>query len=229
LSTITAGCATTGVIDSRQATIDPNSSVIAFSVDTRKLSEYAIPIRPKQLHLRYGMESIEIPLSEGKTGIQRFLLEVPAEAVSFSEFRLVVGSGMFSDHYLTDDGQKMELTQGEITYLGRIEIEDIKFEENDDGSPGKPTAIKLVFANALSDDQLAWEQQYELFQNQVPNQQIVGNWSGEDYLRLWKKSWSSTYYSSSMGRSRNSGGGPPTQGRPMGGAQDHAPRNSPPH
>ncbi len=208
-----AGCTSTGVIDSNQATIDPNSSVVAFSVNTGKLLEYETPIRPVRLHINYGMESVSIRLSDGKTGLQRILLEVPAQNVLFTQFELVAGAGIFSDHYLTGASQAIELRQGEITYLGRIEIEDIKFEENADGSLGKPISVKLVFSDALEDDQFAWEQQYKLFQNRVPNQQVVGNWAGQDYLNLGPKSKS---YPQNIGMwPGRSGAGPP--GPPMGG------------
>ena len=122
-----------------------------------------------------------------------FLSIRPAQAVSFTQLELVAGAGIFSDHYVTGDVQAMELTQGEIAYLGRIEIEDIKFEENADGSFGKPIAVKLVFSDAFEDDQFAWEQQDKLFQNRVPNQQVVGNWAGRDYLNLGRKVWTKTY------------------------------------
>jgi hypothetical protein len=188
-----AGCTSTGVIDSDQATIDPNFSVVAFSVNTGKLLEYETPIRPVRLHIYYAGEHVSISLSDGKTGLQRFLLEVPAQAVSFTQLDLKAGAGIFSDHYVTGDVQVMELTQGEITYLGRIEIEDVIFEENADGSLGKPISVKLVFSGSFEDDQLAWEQQYKLFQNRVPNQQVVGNWAGQDYLKLGPKSWSKSF------------------------------------
>ena len=201
-----AGCTSTGVIDSNQATIEPDSSVIAFSVNTGKLLEYETPIRPVRLHIYYAGEWVSIRLSDGKTGLQRILLEVPAQAVSFTQLDLVAGAGIFSDHYVTGDVQVAELTYGEITYLGRIEIEDIKFEENADGSLGKPIAVKLVFSDALEDDQLAWQQQYKLFQNRVPNQQVVGNWAGRDYLNLGRKQWSKGYAQKNTGRPGYSGG-----------------------
>ena len=212
LMTITAGCTSTGVIDSNQATIDPNSSVVAFSVNTGKLLEYETPIRPVRLHIYYGTESVSIRLSDGKTGLQRILLDVPAPAVSFTQFELVAGAGIFPDHYLTSGVQVMELMQGEITYLGRIEIEDIKFEKNADGSLGKPITVKLVFADALEDDQFAWEQQYKLFQNRVPNQQVVGNWAGREYLNLWRKEWTNTYTQNNKRWPGNSGEGAPKRG-----------------
>ena len=105
----------------------------------------------------------------------------------------------------------MELTQGEITYLGRVEIEDVKFEENADGSPGKPTAVKLVFADALEDDQTAWEQEYNLFQNRVPIQQIAGNWAVPDYATIWIKEWTRIYANNLRGSGYNSGHPPGTR------------------
>jgi len=204
-----AGCANNGVIDSDQATIDPYSSVVAFSVNTGELLDYATPIRPARLRIYYAGETVSIRLSDGKTGLQRILLDVPAQAVSFTQFELIAGASIFSDHYVTGDVQIMELEQGEITYLGRIEIEDIEFEENADGSLGEPIAVKLVFSDALEDDQFAWEQEYKLFQNQVPNQQVVGNWAGQDYLNLGPKSWSKSYPQNvrrpSYGRERTHG------------------------
>ncbi len=201
LMTITAGCTSIGVIDPNQATIDPNSSVVAFSVNTSKRSEYETPIRPVRLHIQYGTESVSIRLSDGKTGLQRILLEAPAKAVLLNQFELVAGAGIFPDRYRTGDGIPVKLSQGEITYLGRLEIEDVKFEENTDGSHGKPIAIKLVFADELEDDQFAWEQQYRLFQNRVPNQQIVGNWAGRGNLEVWIKLWPSIYAKSTGTRS----------------------------
>jgi hypothetical protein len=131
---------------------------------------------------------------------------VPAQAVSFTQFELVAGASIFSDHYVTGDVQVMDLKQGEITYLGRIEIEDIEFEENADGSLGEPIAVKLVFSDALEDDQFAWEQEYKLFQNRVPNQQVVRNWAGRDYLNLGRKQWNKGYAQKNTGRPGYSGG-----------------------
>ena len=215
-----AGCASTGVIDSDQATIDPNSSVVAFSVNTGKLLEYETPIRPVRLRIYYAGEWVSIRLSDGKTGLQRILLELPARSVSFTQFELVTGSSIFSDHFVTGEVQVMELTQGEITYLGRIEIEDIEFNENTDGSLGEPNAVKLVFSDAFEDDQFAWEQQYKLFQNRVPNQQVVGNWAGQDYLDLGPKEWSNSSTQNNRGRP-----GYGIERPPMRGPSDAGPRD----
>jgi len=184
-----AGCAGIGEIDPNQATIDPNSSVVAFSVDTSKRWEHELSIRPVRLHIQYGAETVSIPLSDGKTGLQRFLLEVPAKGVLLSQVELKARKSIISKRFRTGGRQLVKLSQGEITYLGRLEIADVKFEENADGSHGKPIAIKLVFADELEDDQIVWEQQYRLFQNRVPNQQIVGNWAGQDGLEEWIKLW----------------------------------------
>jgi hypothetical protein len=113
----------------------------------------------------------------------------------------------------------MELSPGEITYLGRLEIEDVKFEENADGSLGEPIAVKLVLSDALEDDQSAWEQQYKLFQNQVPNHQVVGNWAGQDYLNLGRKVWTKVIYT----QNNNSRPGYSRERPPMRGPRDSGP------
>jgi hypothetical protein len=204
-----AGCTSTGEIDTNQSTIDPNSSVVAFSVNTAKLLEFETPIRPVRLRIYYAGEWVSIRLSDGKTGIQRILLEVPAQTISFTQLDLAAGAGIFYKHYVTGGAQVMELTQGEITYLGRIEIEDIKFKRNADGSLGEPSSAKLVFSDALEDDQFAWEQQYKLFQNRAPDQQVVGNWAGRDYVILGRKVWTRTYSTNpSIGYGTGSGKAP---------------------
>lgn len=216
LMMIAAGCTSTGVIDPNQASIDPNSSVVAFSVKTAKLSEYETRIRPVRLQMLYGGESVSVRLSNDKTGVQRILIEVPAKAVVFSQFELVAGDGFFADRYRTGQGQPINLTQGEITYLGRIEIEDIEFYERADGSLGRPVAVKLVFADALEDDQIAWEQRYRLFQNREPNQQIVGNWTGLEYSDLWikEKEWAKSRSIDGWTQEYTGGPRPPTERAP---------------
>ena len=205
LMTITAGCTSTGVIKPDQSTIDADYSVIAFSVNTSTLLKNEVPVRVERLSIQYGDEIVSIRLRGGKTGLQRILFEVPEDAILISHFELEAGAGILPDHFLAEDNQLVQLTQGEITYLGRLEIEDVKFAKNDDGSLGKPNAVKLVFADELKDDQFAWEQEYDLFQNRVPVQKIVGNWAGQDYSTLWIKEWTSIYANSRRSSWPNSG------------------------
>ena len=184
-----AGCAGTGTVDFDESTIAPDSSVIAFSVNTGKLTQYEMPIRPARLHIYYAGESESIRLSKGNSGLQRILLEVPAQSISFMHLELVTGAGLLTDHYVTGNVQFLELTQGEINYLGRITIEDVEFGADVDGAGLEPKAVKLVFSDAFEDDQSVWKEQYDLFQNRVPIQQVVGTWAGEEYLYLERKSW----------------------------------------
>jgi hypothetical protein len=129
--------------------------------------------------------------------------------MTISRLELVAGAGIFSKHYVTGDVQFVDLTEGEITYLGRIEIEDVEFKVKTDGSLGDPIGVKLVFVDALEDDQFAWEQQYKLFQNRVPNPQVVGNWAGRDYVILGRKVWTRTYSTNpSIGYGTGSGKAP---------------------
>lgn len=194
-----AGCTSTAIVDYKQATIAPDSSVVAFSVNTGKLLQYDPSIRPVELEIYFAGEWTAFPLTNQKDGIQRFLLEIPDQAVSFSRLELQTGAGLFSDFFVTDGPQRVEVTMGEITYLGRLVITDIEFEKRADGSFGQPDAVQLVFADAFESDQAAWEQQYALFQNKVPDQLVVGHWAGKDYVNVSPKSWNrSTSHSFTM-------------------------------
>lgn len=200
LMMIAASCASTGRIDPGQTTINPNSSVVAFSVNTSKLEGYGTLIRPVRVQVLYGDESASIGLGNKKTGVQRVLLEVPANTILFSQLELVVGDGMYSNRYLTTQGHTMELAPGEITYAGRIEVEHVEFEEYLDGSLGRPITVKLDFSDAFVEDQNAWEQQYKLFQNRAPDRQVAGAWGGRDYLDLIIKDGSDRYARDAMNR-----------------------------
>ena len=185
LSTIAAGCTATGLIDPVQTTINPGSAVIAFSVDTSKISDEDAWIRPKQLQLRYGTESITVRLHKPESGAQRVLLEVPAQAISLNGFEIDAGTGIFWNRYRTGSGQAFNLSQGEITYVGRIEIEKVYFEEDVDKEKGRPNGIRLVFSDALEEDLVAWKQQYKIFEGRNPVAEIVGDWGGSEFLDLW--------------------------------------------
>ena len=185
LSAIMAGCTTTGLIDPEQANIDPNSSVIAFSVDAGKISDRDAWLRPKQLQVRYGNESITVRLHDRKDGLQRFLLEVPAQDISLNAFELDAGTGIFWNRYRTESRQSFTLSRGEITYIGRIEIGKVYFEEDADREEGRPSGIRLVFSDAMEEDLVAWTQQYKIFEGRNPVSEIVGDWGGSEFLDLW--------------------------------------------
>ncbi|MDH3440155.1 MAG: hypothetical protein OEM63_05355 [Gammaproteobacteria bacterium] len=185
LSAILAGCATTGLIDPGRATIDPNSSVIAFSVETAEISDDKAWLRPKQLQVRYGNESITVRLHDRNAGLQRILLEVPAQDISLNGFELDAGTGIFWNRYRTGSSQSFSLSPGEITYVGRIEIAKVYFEEDADREKGRPNGIRLVFSDAMEEDLVAWTQQYKIFEGRNPVSEIVGDWGGSEFLDLW--------------------------------------------
>ena len=185
LSTITAGCTATGLIDPAQTNIDPGSGVIAFSVDTAKITDQEAWIRPKRLQLRYGTESITVRLRDRNAGPQRVLLEVPAQAISLDGFEIDAGTGIFWNRYRTGSGQSFNLPPGEITYVGRIEVDKVYYEDDVDREKGRPNGIRLVFTDAMDEDLDAWQQQYKIFEGRPPESEIVGNWGGSEFLDLW--------------------------------------------
>ena len=191
-----SGCSSSlNVIKPNQATIDPKSSVVFFSVNTSTLQGCDRLVRPKQLFVTSGNAVVTIQLSVGKSGLQRYVIEVPTpgETVVFDYFAVAVGReflGLGSELYRTIGGaQQVQLTPGAITYVGRLEVEEIQFEDGTDKFPCRPTAIKLVFSGALEDDLLALKDEYKLFENRIPKQHIVGYWAPpeSEYLPLQKK------------------------------------------
>ena len=179
-----AGCATAGKVSPGQESIAPDSAVVAFSVNTESLFQHETYIRPSRIELRYGDKFITIDINDNKTGNERYLLELPASEISFEWFQLVAGRGIFWSRYRTAFAHNLKLVSGEINYLGRLEINDISFDAYADGPPGTPVEVQLVFTDALEDDLPAWEKDYKLFQGRTPDQRIVGNWGGQEYLYL---------------------------------------------
>ena len=207
-----AGCAATEIIDPAQQAISPDSGVIAFSIDTSRLSKDESWIRPIGLEVEYGKESVEVSVEKGKGEIHRFLLELPTQVYMFSEFEVESGAGIYWTRYRTGYSQPWKLAQGEITYLGRIEIDDVLFSEEKDGPLHRPYAVKLVFTDKLEDDLPAWRQRYELFRNPPPVRKALANWTGQDYLELWIKHTSGRVFDSFLRRAIDGGEPDPMRG-----------------
>jgi hypothetical protein len=205
-----AGCASADRIDPRQESIDPNTSVIAFSVDHSEVAKGDIWVRPKEIHLRYNDELVIIPLKSKKARPQRILVEVPAQDILLDRFELDSGSGIFWRRYRTRRTQAIRLTQGEINYLGRLEISDIWFEKFADDAVERPIAVTLDFADALEDDLAAWAEDYALLRNRAPVEQVVGLWGGAGYMDLWIDRY--VPRTSSLRRNRESGFREPMRG-----------------
>jgi hypothetical protein len=188
--TLSAGCATPARISPGQESIEQGTAVLAFSVNTESLLTRETEIRPAQIEMRYGDKSVSIDISDKKSGIDRFVLEVPVTQISLDWFQLVAGRGIFWSRYRTAFAHRTELALGEINYLGRLEIRNVNFDEYADGPTGIPVEVQLVFSDALEDDLSAWNEEYKLFQGRTPNHLVAGNWGGQDYLDLSYVSWS---------------------------------------
>ena len=209
---ISAGCTTRAMILPDQSAIAPDSSVLAFSVNTGTTSKDRAWIRPTGINVQFGDETVSIDLDDRKSGVQRVLMEVPTTTVMFSGFEVESGAGIYWSRYQTGYSQPMTLPQGEITYLGRIEIEDARFAETAGGSRVQPYAVKLVFTDALADDLPAWRQEYQIFDTLSSVGTFAVNWTGQDYLDLWRKRSSSYYTDSYLERALEGIEGAPVRG-----------------
>lgn len=178
------GCAGVRLIEPAQVTIDPNSCVVAFSVNTSTSrgsasKEYGGRFRASHLYLK-GYDTVR--LSAGESGSQMFVLEPPTQVLDFGQFFLARSGENNQYHFGTiAAGPRINLTPGEITYLGRLEIEDIQFEKNANWTTDTPIAIKLVFKDASEDDFPPLQQQYEIFRDRNAVKQIIGRWGELEY------------------------------------------------
>ena len=209
---LTAGCSTMELLDPAQETISSDAAVIAFSVDKSRLTKNESWIRPLGVEIEYGEESVEISLDKNESETQRVLLELPARNFMFSEFEVESGAGIYWSRYQTGYSQPLKLAQGEITYLGRISIEDALFSEEKDGPLYRPYAVKLVFTDELEDDLSTWRQQYVLFRSPLPVRKAITNWTGQDYLDLSIKRSSGRATESFLRRAMDGGSGDLTRG-----------------
>lgn len=178
------GCAEVRLVEPAHVTIDPQSCVVAFSVNTRTLEGSAIKkyggrFRASHLYLK-GYETIR--LSDGENGLQLFVLEPPTEVLEFGQFSLARGG--YNKQYQFETvaaGPRIKLNPGEITYLGRLEIQDIQFEKHTKGVTDTPIAIKLEFRDASKDDFPVLQEQYGIFRDRIAVKQIIGRWGELEY------------------------------------------------
>ena len=178
------GCAGARLVEPAHVTVDPKSCVVAFSVNTstlegNEIKEYGGRFRASHLYLR-DYETIR--LSDTDSGLQLFVLEPPREVLEFGQFSLARGG--YDKQYQFETvaaGPQIKLTAGEITYLGRLEIEDIQFEKHTNWTTDTPIAVKLVFRDAWKDDFPVLQQRYKVFQDRIAIKQVIGRWGELEY------------------------------------------------
>lgn len=178
------GCAGGRLVEPAHASVVPKSRIVAFSVNTstlkgNEIKKYGGRFWASHFSLR-GYETFR--LSDSDSGRQLFVLEPTTDILQFGQFSLARGGSSKKYHFETvASGPRIKLAPGEIAYLGRLEIEDIKFEKRDNWTTDTPTAIKLVFRDASEDDLAVLQEKYEVFQGRTAVKQIIGRWGGVEY------------------------------------------------
>ena len=157
---------------------------MAFSVNTSTMEgsavkEYGARFRASHLSLKgYGT----IRIADGDSGLKTLVLEPAGEALEFGRFSLSRdGAGKQYEFETIAAGPRIKLTPGAITYLGRLEIEDIQFQKRANWTTDTPSGIKLQFRDASEDDFRFMQDQYEIFRDRTVVKQIIGRWGELEY------------------------------------------------
>jgi len=179
------GCAGASKISRNQVHIESDSAVVAFSVTTSNLPQYELDIRPMQFTLSDtpNADSIIYMLRPDSDGVQNFVYEISGPSVTLDDFQFHIDR-----RYATSvAGPKLSLASGEITYLGRLEIQDVQFAENSTDAIVKLVAIKMAFTDESESDFVIWEKQYKLFKKMKPQIHIVEKWGDSEYTPVKSK------------------------------------------
>ena len=197
------GCVSVQTVEPAQVTIEPSSYVVAFSVNTSTLirsaiKEYGGRFRASHLYLK-GYDTVH--LSAGESGSQLFVFQPSAQVLGFGQFFVARGGTNNQYHFGTiSDGPRINLTAGEITYLGRLEIEDIQFKKSANWTTDTPIAVRLVFKDASEEDFPALQQQYEIFRDKNAVKQIPRRWGDLDYEPVQFEGMTSSPFADSLPR-----------------------------
>ena len=179
---LAGGCAPATAVKTDTQAIDPNTALVAFSVRTSALTEYDEKLTPSRI-LFSGTDTrdgIGTSLDADESGVAYVIYKIPESGIVFDELILGIRPGFKT----TMPGPEIPLTRGEITYLGRLEVKDFKFELSEDNTTYTPTHVKLVFSDRSADDLAAFESRYAVFSRAATRQDVLSAWSNYEFVPL---------------------------------------------
>ena len=179
---LVSGCAPVAAVKTDAQEVNPNTAVVAFSVRTSALTQFDEMLTPSRV-LFSGTDSrvmVGSRLETDESGVAYVLYEIPESGVVFNELIFGIRPGFKT----TMPGPEIPLTRGEITYLGRLEVQDFKFELSEDSTTYTPTHVKLAFTDKSADDMAAFTSRYAMFSAQNTRQDILKSWSNFEFVPL---------------------------------------------
>lgn len=182
---VMTGCAPVTAVKQDAQAIDPDTAVVAFSVRTSALTEFDELLTPSRV-LFSGADTrtmVGSRLDADESGVAYVLYEIPESGMVFNELILGIRPGFKT----TLPGPEIPLTRGEITYLGRLEVQDFRFDLSEDSTTYTPTHVKLAFTDKSADDMAAFTSRYAMFSAQSTRQDILKTWSNFEFVPLARR------------------------------------------
>ena len=175
----TGGCSTAKTFEKLETTIDQDSYVLAFSLDTSALEEGDWPFELAMLDT--GIGSVRwVTGSNSRIGM--FVLKVPEASLSLGDLLFTKREGGNLRLYKsTEEGPTVQLEKGSVIYLGSLVVDEI----HRDKEMSTPVALDVRIVDSWEKDGLAWKSTFAVFQAHDPIRQIAARWGNSEEIELY--------------------------------------------
>ena len=212
LSTLLIACAQTRIHPVKSAAHHNNTEteLVAFSV----VSEGPFPLRGLTFEKMGGgikiFKSPKLHIKPGGPSGQLFLYEVPAAGAQFGIVTLKSNRYVWQTR---SEGAVIVPVPGSITYLGRIQVEALRFRRSEDSTRTRLNAVRIIVTDASEADFPMLADRYNIsglkLQAAIPKK-----WSDSEFteLKQIRSPYERSVYSGSGGGADTSRGSypPPT-------------------
>ena len=185
------GCAATGLRLAPQdmTSIDPDKAIVIFSVAAAEFVE------EQNLELSWMGENGarqfgSIKQKPSSDPVRIFALEIPGDRLALRTMKIKVDS----EWWQTTEQKELELVMGQVTYAGRIELQDIRFFEVFEGRANRktgerkkalrPDSVKFVFSDQSESDLSNLRTEYSLLDGQTVARRIPQEWGHRSHVAL---------------------------------------------
>ena len=186
-----SGCAATGLHKAPQdlSSIDPNKAIVIFSFMTREsVDEQSLELSWLDENGVFQFSSVKHKPSNDPAHV--FALEISGNRLDLKAMKIKIGR----EWWHTTEQKELELVTGRVTYIGRIEIQDIRLVDGfamdvnrmtggrDEAS--EPSSVRLGFSDQRESDLASLKTKYSLLDEQAVVMQIPHEWGGDTFVAL---------------------------------------------
>ena len=186
-----SGCAATGLRKAPQdmSSIDPNKAIVIFSVlaaDSVEEQSLELSWIGANGKLQFG----NVKQKPSSNPLRIFAAEIPGDRLTLRTIKIKLGR----EWWQTTAQKQLELVTGQVTYIGRIEIQDIRFSEVLDGGfftrsskrkkVLRPDSVRIEFSDHSESDLEFLRAEHSLLVGQTVARQIPQEWGVGSHAAL---------------------------------------------